>query len=829
MSKKQKSSAIAILLALTIALMTAALPIATSQTPYTKKTYAVIGAMPNPVGVGQETLLWLGTTDQLQNPADGWTGLTITVTRPNNTTETLGPFRTDSTGSTGAVYVPIMVGSYYLQSNFPAQWYNTTVGGVRYNIMYEASVSKKLELVVQEEQLKYYPGSPLPTEYWTRPIDAQHREWAKVSGNWLEPVRFLAPYVPGNEDAPETAHILWAKPLTLGGLVGGEFGDHAFECGDAYEGLWGTTSPVIIGGTLYYNTYKFDGSNRVERQVAATDLRTGQELWRRTFFDNRTMEFGQVLYWDSWNYHGAFGYLWSVVGTTWHAFEAASGRWIYNITNVPTGTRIRGPSGEFLIYTLNSAAGWLTQWNSTRTVQPQTTGTQSDGSWIRANMGTSFNATVTGYDFNITIPRGLPGSINTVFYDDIVFGFFRGATVVRDIAIGDPPFYAWAVSLKPGQRGQILWNRTYPSPPGNITLTIGHVSAEDRVWTLWSKELRQHWGYSLDTGERIWGPTEPQEDLDIFGIRNRISYGKLFSTGYGGVVYCYDVKNGKRLWTYEASDPYTEILWSNNWPLYIAFSTDSKIYLFSTEHSVVDPKPRGAPFICLDVETGKEIWRINGGFRPAHWSGPPAIGDSIIALYSTYDNLIYSIGKGPSATTLTASPKVSVHGSSVLIEGRVTDESPGTKDHARTARFPNGVPAVSDEYMSEWMKYVYMQFERPKNVQGVSVTIDVLDGNGNYRNIGTAVSDASGFYSLQWTPDIEGKYTVIATFPGSKAYWPSYAETAFAVDPAPPQPAAPEPAPPNMTDTYVLAGIAVIVAAIAIVGVIIILVLRKRQ
>ena len=57
---------------------------------------------------------------------------------------------------------------------------------------------------------------------------------------------------------------------------------------------------------------------------------------------------------------------------------------------------------------------------------------------------------------------------------------------------------------------------------------------------------------------------------------------------------------------------------------------------------------------------------------------------------------------------------------------------------------------------------------------GVEVTLDVVDANGNYRNIGTATTDASGMYSYQWKPDIEGKYTVIATFHGTNGYWPSY-------------------------------------------------------
>ena len=39
-------------------------------------------------------------------------------------------------------------------------------------------------------------------------------------------------------------------------------------------------------------------------------------------------------------------------------------------------------------------------------------------------------------------------------------------------------------------------------------------------------------------------------------------------------------------------------------------------------------------------------------------------------------------------------------------------------------------------------------------------------------------------YSLSWMPDIPGKYTVIATFAGSNAYYGSYDQAAFVVDEA---------------------------------------------
>jgi hypothetical protein len=188
---------------------------------------------------------------------------------------------------------------------------------------------------------------------------------------------------------------------------------------------------------------------------------------------------------------------------------------------------------------------------------------------------------------------------------------------------------------------------------------------------------------------------------------------------------------------------------------------------------------------------------------------------------------IYSIGKGPSATTVTASPKVSTYGGSVIIEGTVTDISTGTKQKEQAARFPNGVPAVSDASQSAWMEYVYMQKPRPTNATGVQVVLSIVDSNGNYRDIGTTTSN-DGFFAFNWKPDIDGQYTLYASFGGSKAYWPSHAVTSFAVDAAVPTPSpfAEIALPP--TEMYIMAGVAAIIVAIAIGFAITIMVLRKR-
>jgi len=111
---------------------------------------------------------------------------------------------------------------------------------------------------------------------------------------------------------------------------------------------------------------------------------------------------------------------------------------------------------------------------------------------------------------------------------------------------------------------------------------------------------------------------------------------------------------------------------------------------------------------------------------------------------------------------------------------------------------------------------------------GVPVTIDVIDSNGNFRNVGTAVSDSSGFYSLDWKPDISGLYTVIATFAGSEAYYPSYCEDSFVVDAAPEPTPAPTATPTPPTDTYVLGlGIACLIA-IVLMGLLILMKLGKK-
>jgi hypothetical protein len=855
------------------------LPTANAQA--TKNTFAIIGALPNPVGVGQETLILTGITHATAWPQPGWYNVTVTVTKPDGSTETLGPVTTDTTGMTGIDYTPDKVGTYYLQTNFPQQVIQYTAAGTPAGTIMKASTSDKLALVVTEEPRKYYPGVPLPTEFWTRPINAQFREWTPIAGNWLGIRGYDNRLPPDNDDAPETAHILWTKQYAEGGLVGGVDLDAvnidaiSYEHGDAYEGKF--INPVIMNGILFYNQYSpqyamsynytlFNSTGyEAEQRVVAVDLHTGKELWNKVLGNNERLSHGQIFYWKTMNMYGAFSYLWTTVGTTWKAYDPFTGRWEYTITNVPSGYRTSGPNGEILIYSINPATRLLTMWNSTECVyktyynfyrsrtgyagQPgdwgQAGGTSNDsavadyyaGRW--RPFGLTFDGAV-GIQWNMTMPD-LPmvNNIQTVVGNDIILG--SNTNWAGGAAQPNPVF--WAVSIKPadvrpGQQARLLFNRTWTLPMADVHVDIPGsepASLEDGVFVVSAKELRTHYGFSLATGEQLWGPTEPEPYLSVFTNLYMnpwgaavIKYGKLFTAGMQGVVNAYDVKTGKHLWRYNITDPYTEQLFSENWPAPINFIVDGKIYLFHQEHSANTPVPRGAPAVCLNATTGEEIWRVNGLRLGTRWGGQPLIGDSIIAGFSSYDNQVVAIGRGPSATSVTAPDTAVPFGTSVTIKGTVIDISPGTQEYALKARFPNGVPAVSDDSMSDWMLYVYNQFPRPMNATGVTVSIDVLDANNNYRNIGTTTTDADGFFSFNWKPDIDGKYTVYASFAGSKSYWPSHAVTAFTVEPAPEATPGPTPTPVSMAEAYFVPSVIGIIVAIAVVGVVIILMLRKR-
>ncbi len=853
-----KSKLATLLLALFVASVVTSIPLmnsnAQAQVSGTMKTYPLVDAIPNPVGVGQTTLLKCGISEAAASASLGWIGLKIEVTKPDGTKQTFGPFTTDSTGSTYTSYTPDQIGNYTVTTIFP----NNTVPA-RFTpsergyaieagtILLESSISMTLQ-VVESVEINFYPGHALPTEYWSRPIDPQLREWYSISGNWVErPVNSLVKY---QDNAPETPHVLWATPYEMGGLSGGLYdGENyvqaAMYAGDAYEGRF--SASVVINGRLYYNTAGTGTYSSVGIPgIQAIDLHTGEKLW---FLNNTVLSFGQTMFYPSYNVNGVWNYLWSVTGSNYTAYNPDNGEFEFQFYNVPSGIRTWGPNGEILIYNVDRTNGWMALWNSTLAgLQNANIGTPSYGSWTFGVIGLRAGGINTGnptnslgqqvnsayplvrslngaldkcYSWNVTIPKGLPlsssfGSTARVV-DDRLVGIFYNYSYVRLWALPVTGIEATRNASISSGSVNTLFDKTWTPPTewqdGKNTIHWTGISnyVDDAeygtgVIALWSKELRTHYGFSIKDGSYLWA-TASEPYLNQYGWGNAehtwyFAYGKLYSVGLSGDLFAYDLATGKTDWTYTLKDPYSEPVTGENWWGWISHIAAGKVYIGTLEHSANNPIPRGGPYACVNATDGSEIFRVNGLLRLTRWGGNPVMGDSIIAGFDTYDLQIYAIGKGPSALTVSASPKVQAQGSSVLIEGKVTDISPGTQKSTIQMRFPNGVPAVSDASQSQYMLYVYKQFEMPTNTTGVPVTIAVIDANGNYREIGTATSDSTGAYSFSWMPDISGKYTVLATFTGSDAYYGSYDQTAFVVDEAhataPPQ-ATPE---PSAADLY---------------------------
>ncbi|HUJ84443.1 MAG TPA: Ig-like domain repeat protein, partial [Candidatus Acidoferrales bacterium] len=128
------------------------------------------------------------------------------------------------------------------------------------------------------------------------------------------------------------------------------------------------------------------------------------------------------------------------------------------------------------------------------------------------------------------------------------------------------------------------------------------------------------------------------------------------------------------------------------------------------------------------------------------------------------------------------------------------------------------------------MGYVYQQQPEPTNFTGVPVSIYVLDSNHNYRQIGTATTNANGMYTLTWTPDIAGNYTVYASFAGTNGYWPSSDTTSFSVMQASAT-VAPTATPLSgvATQTALEYGIVAIIIVIIIIGVVLALLLTRKH
>jgi hypothetical protein len=874
---KSKATAIAICLLLTIGTLIAVLPTANAAV-VTYKTYCYISISPGEVvGVNQQMLLVFWTA---QIPPDigeiatlggraTWKDVAINVTYPDGTTHTFVMPTTDSVGGSYVQFTPQTVGTYYAWAVFPEQWRNTTATQSRYF----AAVSDKIAFTVQQEPIQAWPETPLPDGYWTRPINNANRFWYALGGQWLGGAYQQPAGAAGGTSSrlvdgqgPESAHILWTKPYWAGGLMDERY----FTAGyltSHYQ--FSFSVAAILEGKVYYSARKDAHSNQGTLTV---DLYTGETL----FFDNNTdgssptPSFGQIYNYESGNQHGGIPYLWRTAsgfgtnnGTVWEMVDGYTGTmnhvtYVANVTS--GGTAVSGKDGSILRYNLVNYGNttdpnyYLQVWNTSqvRTMLATTTGTTS---WQWRPSGGGFGGGpglnsaqvylhngATGYSLNKSIasvlgPRNAisnqTGSIQAVREDEYVVVGANGINDERGIVKG----FMMAFNLKPDTAGGItptkLWDMTFTPPAGsqadNITISFTGVYPDDNVICFQNSNLLKRWGYSLKTGEKLW-ESAPEPMLNYYSMATNYYKGMLLTTGFGGVLLAYNITTGQIIWNYTARNVGFESTYGN-YPINIFAICDDKIYTLTGEHSVTQPIWRGPNMRCINAITGEEIWKLmsfgaNGG---ASLGGIyQYMADGKVVALNLFDMEVYCIGKGPSATTVSAPQTAPALGSSVMITGTVTDQSPSGKRNAndRLDFVLKGTPAISDADQQAWMEYMFMQQAIPQNAKGVEVTLDAIDPNNNFIHIGTVTSDINGNYGFEYTPEVPGAYQIIATFAGSKSYGSSFGSTYMAVGEEvtiPPTVEQVVQLPPF--ETYLILATVVLLIAIGIVG---FLLIRKK-
>lgn len=761
-------------------------------------TYAYMIVTPDLVGVNQQVIVTFGidkTAPAALIRSGNFEGLQVKITKPDGTTESRGPLTAYSIGNIFFIFTPTITGNYTFEGTFPGQWINGSYRTISErgtwsnstNLplkeaawYYKASTAKNT-LMVQANSVPYHSGYPLPTNYWTRPLNAEIKNWGQIADNWLMPKydepaawRFSATAFAPYTSAPDSPHILWKQQISAGGVVGGAYGDVTYRTGMSYEPFY--SNSIVINGKIFYDDHGPTTTNVYGTRCI--DLYTGEEIF---YLKDIAIAFAQVLKIDNPNEHGAMAYLWETTGSaangTWKMYDAFNGQYLLTVTNITgsSGNTRFGPNGELLSYTLSGTGAnrRLLMWNSTKAIMY---GDPTSSSRSRVNSGTEDDYWSPGYkaiidgskgiEWNVSLPASSATriiAINieeniliTALTDHSVFPFIFGQegfpTTIEKTAGAYPTFI------------QAKWVQNRSS----YTMREGFTNINDGVYAMWDEGEKLFHGYNVANGVEIWKTDPVPQGWGLFTAGTWIAYDKLIAGFYDGYIRAYDVTNGNLAWDYYMGDtPYLENAYGSL-PAYGFTIADHKVFVSNDEHSPDSVLWRGGKLWAIDTETGELLWSVAGRLRHA------TVSDGILTAFNLYDNQLYTFGKGPSKITVTAPQTAIPAGTIMMITGTVTDQTPATKD----------TPAISDTSMNAWMEYLHMQKPKPTNATGVTVQLTVLNSAGASIDIGTVTSDSNGNFGISWTPTSEGQYKIVATFEGTNSYYGSEDTTYLAVSPA---------------------------------------------
>ena len=168
-----------------------------------------------------------------------------------------------------------------------------------------------------------------------------------------------------------------------------------------------------------------------------------------------------------------------------------------------------------------------------------------------------------------------------------------------------------------------------------------------------NKDTDQAWGYSLTTGQLLWGPTQiTARGGDSAVWRDgEIAYGKVYIWDLGGYVNAIDLETGKIAWTYFAGNAGYDTPFES-YPFFgYNRHTIADGKLFLSQGIMYTPPLHPSYRTAINCTDGTLVWKI---LQYSPTAGAP-IGDGYMISFDSFDNQIYSFGKGPTETTVTAS------------------------------------------------------------------------------------------------------------------------------------------------------------------------------
>ncbi len=279
-------------------------PLPAGETPSVYiDTSAHLSYRPNPVGLNQIFLVNIWTSPAL-HASRYHPNYTVTITKPSGAEQvvTLDSYKADATA--WFEWIADEVGEWTIRFDFLGTYFPAAEvpGGFMEpptvmldSAYYRPSTSGDWTLVVQEDTVYSWPEPGITDDYWTRPVQVEHRDWWPEIGNWPGtgyvgwndplwdeiypntnphwcPGQKFTPWV----QAPNSAHIVWTRQEGIAGMIGGQAKQYGESAGAAFGA--GLPTPDIIYAGRAYDTYTKPGTGG-EQYWRCYDIRTGDVFW----------------------------------------------------------------------------------------------------------------------------------------------------------------------------------------------------------------------------------------------------------------------------------------------------------------------------------------------------------------------------------------------------------------------------------------------------------------------------------------------------------------------------------------------------------------------